>query len=115
MILEDSDAALMTRAGDNRNKVSALLNLSDGMLGDFLRLQIFCTINCSIAEIDPALLRPGRIIEHRIFERMSHLQARSLAEKLGVTLPGIADYSLAEVFAGQSAETNTRPSIGFGA
>jgi hypothetical protein len=47
VILEDSDAALMTRGSDNREQVSAILNLSDGMLADFLRLQIICTINCS--------------------------------------------------------------------
>jgi len=27
-------------------------------VADFLRLQIICTINCSAADIDPALLRP---------------------------------------------------------
>ena len=36
VILEDSDAALMTRGSDNRDQVSAILNLSDGMLADFL-------------------------------------------------------------------------------
>jgi len=30
----------MPRGTDNRDQVSALLNLSDGMLADFLRLQI---------------------------------------------------------------------------
>ncbi len=55
---EDADAAIMTRGKDNQDQVSALLNLSDGMLGDFLSLQIICTINCAAAEIDQALLRP---------------------------------------------------------
>jgi hypothetical protein len=59
VVLEDSDAAPMTRASDNREQVSAILNLSDGMLADFLRLEIICTINYSAADIDPALLRPG--------------------------------------------------------
>jgi len=36
------------------------------MLADFLRLQIICTINCSAADIDPALLRPGRLLCHRV-------------------------------------------------
>ena len=65
VILEDSDAALMTRGCDNREQVSAILNLSDGMLADFLRLQIICTINCTTADIDQALLRPGRLLCHR--------------------------------------------------
>ena len=83
VILEDSDAALMTRGSDNREQVSAVLNLSDGMLADFLRLQIICTINCSAAEIDPALLRPGRLLCHRVFGRLDYPQAVRLAESLG--------------------------------
>ena len=87
VILEDSDAALMTRGSDNREQVSAILNLSDGMLADFLRLQIICTINCPAAEIDPALLRPGRLLCHRVFGRLDYPQAARLAESLGRKLP----------------------------
>lgn len=113
VILEDADAALMTRGADNRDQVSALLNLSDGMLGDFLRLQIICTINCSAADIDPALLRPGRLLCHRVFGRLDHAQAARLAEKLGRKLPCAPDYSLAEVFAGNGEARIDRPRIGF--
>ncbi len=115
VILEDSDAALMTRASDNREEVSAILNLSDGMLGDFLRLQIICTINCSAADIDPALLRPGRLLQHRIFARLTPCEAGRLAEALGKTLPVALDYSLAEVFAGQQGTERSYPQIGFAA
>lgn len=115
VILEDSDTALMTRGADNREKVSAILNLSDGMLGDFLRLQIICTINCKSAEIDQALLRPGRLVAHRVFERLSYAQATRLAEQLGKALPTVRDYTLAEVFAGDGAVETGRKTIGFAA
>ena len=115
VILEDSDAALMTRASDNREQVSAILNLSDGMLADFLHLQIICTINCSAADIDPALLRPGRLLCHRVFGRLDYAQAARLAEHLGRKLPVASDYSLAEVFAGHEKRELERPRIGFGA
>ena len=46
----NSAAALMTRGSDNRDQVSAILNLSDGMLADYLRLQIICTINCRLPQ-----------------------------------------------------------------
>ena len=114
VILEDADAALMTRASDNREQVSAILNLSDGMLGDFLRLQIICTINCRAAEIDQALLRPGRLLCHRVFERLDPEQATRLASSMGKVLPQARDYSLAEVFAGNGDRVMTRPHIGFG-
>lgn len=115
VVLEDSDAALMTRATDNREQVSAILNLSDGMLADFLRLQIICTINCSAADIDPALLRPGRLLCHRIFRRLDYNEAVRLAERLGRKLPQAGDYSLAEIFAGHEMEDVNRPRIGFAA
>ena len=113
VILEDSDAALMTRGSDNREQVSAILNLSDGMLADFLRLQIICTINCSAADIDSALLRPGRLVCHRVFGRLDYTQAARLAESLGRKLPHDRDYSLAEVFAGNDTDEIPRPRMGF--
>jgi hypothetical protein len=115
VILEDSDAALMTRGADNREQVSATLNLSDGMLADFLRLQIICTINCRAADIDQALLRPGRLLCHRVFRRLDYAQASRLAKSLGRKLPIVGDYSLAEVFAGNESEEINRPRIGFAA
>ncbi len=115
VILEDSDAALMPRGPDNREQVSAILNLSDGMLADFLRLQIICTINCSAADIDSALLRPGRLVCHRVFGRLDYIQAARLAESLGRKLPQARDYSLAEVFAGQDTDEIIRPRMGFAA
>lgn len=115
VVLEDSDGALMTRGTDNRDQVSALLNLTDGMLADFIRLQIICTINCSASDIDQALLRPGRLICHRVFGRLDYAQAAQLAESLGKKLPQTRDYSLAEVFAGYPTDEIERPRIGFAA
>lgn len=115
VVLEDSDAALMTRGSDNREQVSAILNLSDGMFADFLRLQIICTINCSAVDIDSALLRPGRLLCHRVFGRLDYTQAARLAESLGRKLSSVRDYSLAEVFAGNATDEINRPRIGFAA
>lgn len=115
VVLEDSDDAIMTRGRDNCEHVSAILNLSDGMLAAFLRLQIICTINCAATEIDCALLRPGRLLCHRVFRRLDPLAAARLAQSLGQTLPVASDYSLAEVMAGQYSEEVSRPRIGFAA
>jgi hypothetical protein len=85
------------------------------MLADFLRLQIICTINCRANDIDQALLRPGRLLCHRVFQRLKYHQASRLAESLGRKLPAVGDYSLAEVFAGHDPEEIERPRIGFAA
>ena len=115
VILEDADDALMTRDSDNREKVSAILNLSDGMLSDFLCLHVICTMNCTAAEIDPALLRPGRLVSHRVFRRLERAQALRLASFLGKPLPHAEDYSLAEIFAEEESEVIPRPHMGFSA
>jgi len=115
VILEDADAALLTRASDNREQVSAILNLSDGMLSDFLGLQVICTINCTASEIDQALLRPGRLVSHRVFRRLDIAQASALATSIGKTLPQAQDYSLAEVFTEQEAEVIPPTRMGFSA
>jgi ATP-dependent 26S proteasome regulatory subunit len=105
----------MTRGSDNQEEVSSILNLTDGMLGDFLGLQIICTINCRVSDIDQALLRPGRLIAHRKFERLNPAQAARLASQLGKSLPQREDYSLAEVFSGEEQQSTTvRPRMGFG-
>jgi hypothetical protein len=114
VILEDADAVLMIRGSDNRDEVSALLNLSDGMLGDFLSLHIICTINCKVSDIDQALLRPGRLICLKRFERLNSEQALKLANHIGKSLPEKRDYSLAEVFSGEEQACVSRPRMGFG-
>lgn len=114
VILEDADAVLMTRGSDNRDEVSALLNLTDGMLGDFLSLQIICTINCPVSDIDQALLRPGRLISHRKFERLTSEEASRLAAHLGRSLPQKEDYLLAEIFSEEEEAVGSKPRMGFG-
>lgn len=114
VILEDSEKVLMTRESDNREEVSVLLNISDGMLGDFLHLQVICTINCKADQLDQALYRPGRLLCHRKFERLDPHQAARLSSHLGKSLPHYQDYSLAEVFAGEEHAVPTRPRMGFG-
>ena len=119
VILEDAENALMVRGTDNSRMVSTILNLTDGIMAEFLKLQFICTINCKIAEIDSALLRPGRLLTHRHFRKLGRAEAVALADSLGKTLPENNEFTLAEIFA---VEQLTSPSstalshsrIGFG-
>jgi len=113
VILEDCEEAIATRTGENNNLVSVILNLSDGMLSDFLKIQILCTVNCKAADIDQALLRPGRLTSHRVFPRLAHAEAQKLAESLGKELPQQDDYSLAEIFSEDFAPPVSRARMGF--
>lgn len=117
VILEDAESALMPRQADNRQEVSLLLNITDGILGEFLRLQVICTINCALKELDQALLRPGRLTAHHYFGPLTAERARTLADRLGKPLPETAapEFTLAEIFSGKLDPTRReRGRIGFG-
>lgn len=120
LILEDAESVLLRRGDDNREKVATLLNLTDGMLGDALGLHVVCTLNCELAELDPALLRPGRLVAHREFEPLTREEAARLAAVLGVAPPAGDRVSLAELFSAKAPPAEARPassrprrSIGF--
>ncbi len=117
VILEDAENALMPRGADNRQEVSLLLNITDGILGEFLKLQVICTINCDVRELDRALLRPGRLLAHRHFGRMDRNRAERLAREVGKLLPAedAEEFSLAEVFCGRVDPSATEERIGFSA
>lgn len=109
VILEDAENALMRRGSDNARMVSAILNLTDGMMADFLQIQFICTINCKITELDQALLRPGRLISHRHFRKLERKEALALADALGKSLPERDDYTLAEIFTEDEFEGIAQP------
>ncbi len=112
VILEDAESLLMQRAPDNQAHVSALLNMSDGLLGDVLKLHLICTVNCSLGKIDGALLRPGRLLGYREFKRLSKELARSLVTAKQLPTAIFGDISLAELY-NSAASDCANNSIGF--
>jgi hypothetical protein len=79
--------------------VSALLNLADGLLGEGLNLQFICTVNCEIAELDAAVVRPGRLRTARDFRLLTYSEAIELAKHCGLPVPQQRrEYSLAEIY-----------------
>jgi hypothetical protein len=98
VVLEDAEELLMQRSGDNRNKVASLLNIAEGLLGDLLQMHLLCTVNCAIDKLDPAIIRPGRLVACREFKRLDNEHAHRLAEARGLNLCEQTDYSLAEIY-----------------
>lgn len=62
-ILEDADEILSSRNKKNISGISILLNFGDGILGSILDTRIICTTNAKIKEFDPAIMRPGRLLQ----------------------------------------------------
>lgn len=97
LIIEDAETVLMKREADNSDTVSSLLNLTDGFPADFLNLNIICTFNTDIRDIDPALLREGRLRGIQEFKALKIDQARKLAEKIGNSMAIDREMTVAEV------------------
>lgn len=117
VILEDAEPLLLKRASDNQSSVSNLLNICDGFLSDVLKLHVIATFNCEVGDLDPALLRPGRLIGHYQFRRLTPAEAQQLATAKGRALPPLPDYSLADVYAAAPAGGRSKGAkqIGFSA
>lgn len=101
LLIEDAENVLKHREAGGNQAVSNILNISNGILGDILRMQIVCTFNCSIQEIDPALLRPGRLVAEYQFDKLTTSRARNLVSTLhGEEVAKTVDkpLSLAEAF-----------------
>lgn len=117
IVMEDAERLLWRRNGDNREAVSSLLNIADGLIGRMLRLHIICSVNAEMADLDPAVLRPGRLMNHRRFEPLSRENAERLAADRGVAFTPnewSENYTLAEVLnPGSQEPAIAKPSIGF--
>lgn len=81
-IIEDAENILKSRKRTENQAVANLLNLSDGLLSDALKIQIICTFNTAIEDIDSALRRPGRLIAEYKFEKLIKHKAQRLINKL---------------------------------
>lgn len=100
VIIEDAENVIMDRKHSPRSAVSNLLNISDGLLADFLNVQLICTFNNSLALIDNALLRKGRLIAKYEFGKLSIAQSQRLSDHLGFHTAITKPMTVAEI-AGQ--------------
>lgn len=83
LIIEDAENIIMDRKHNNSSSVSNLLNISDGLLADFLNVQLICTFNSSLTTVDNALLRKGRLIARYEFGKLNIEKAQRLSNHFG--------------------------------
>ena len=82
-IIEDAENIVIDRERTGGSPVSALLNISDGLLSDCLNIQIICSFNTDISKVDSALMRKGRLIANYEFKELEVQKAQALSDKLG--------------------------------
>lgn len=71
LVLEDCENYIEDRQlGRSGSVVSSLLQITDGILSDILNLQVICTFNTDLTQVDAALLREGRLIAEYEFKEL---------------------------------------------
>lgn len=84
IILEDAEPLLESRENGRNIGITNLLNLTSGLLSDFLSIQYICTFNTKIDEIDQALLREERLTAIKKFNNLDYEETIKLAELLKI-------------------------------
>lgn len=111
-VIEDCENLVVTRNNMRTSAVADMLNMTDGILADALKIKFICTFNTNEKNIDEALLRPGRCRMRYDFGKLKKERAVKAAEKLGLKIPD-KDISLAELFAGGNKFVEEKKKIGF--
>jgi hypothetical protein len=83
LIIEDAENIIMDRRISSDSSVSNLLNISDGLLADFLSVQVICTFNHPLSMVDNALMRKGRLIAKYEFGKLSMIKGQKLSNHFG--------------------------------
>ena len=116
LFIEDAERVITDRDTNGANGVSNILNLTDGILGDILNIQIVTTFNMDRKKIDTALLRKGRLIAEHKFDKLNVDDANKLIKHLGMDHITTDDMTLTEIYNLQEIEykaEETKRKIGF--
>ena len=83
-VLEDSESLLTSRDEEHNPAMQTLLSISDGMLGDSLKLKFICTFNTDLKNIDKAILRKGRMKVKYEFKELETDKVKGIFRKIGI-------------------------------
>lgn len=118
LIIEDAERVISDRESNGSSAgVSNILNLTDGILGDCLNIQIIATFNMKREKIDSALLRKGRLIAEHKFTNLSVDDTNRLLKFIGKDYISRVEMSLADIYnidVEHYKTTDKTSKIGFG-
>lgn len=97
-VIEDAENIIIDRETTGNSPVSALLNITDGLLADCLNVQIICSFNTDISKVDSALPCKGRLIAKYEFAELEPQKAQNLSNKLGFTSTINQKMTLADIY-----------------
>ena len=82
LVLEDAEQCLAPRAFDNISSISSILNLGDGIFGSLFDVRIIATTNAKAKDIDPAIVREGRLSKRINVGTLTYEQANVIFQRL---------------------------------
>lgn len=98
LFIEDAERALEDRIETGSPAVSNILNITDGILSDILKIQIVATFNMDKKKIDSALLRKGRLITEHKFGPLEVEDANILLKKFEIDHITTEKMTLSEIY-----------------
>jgi len=121
IIMEDSDDETRSDAklSSHGPGLSSLLNITDGLLGQGRKLVIAITTNEKIANLDPAIVRPGRLLKEIMVPELNKTEAQAWAVNNGTEIPSKLKshpLTLAELYAikrGENPDPLNKKRVGF--
>jgi hypothetical protein len=99
LVIEDAEKALLARdPSDSSSLVSAILNITDGMMADVFNIAVIATYNSPRQAIDKALLRKGRLKVEYHFGKLKASKAQKIADENNIKYQVNNDISLADLY-----------------
>jgi hypothetical protein len=100
LIIEDGEKAVLKRDNNfSADAVSAILNTTNGILNDILKIQVLVTFNSDINNIDPAIMRKKRAITIREFSKLTKEDSQNLINHLNIDYVADDKMSISEIYA----------------
>lgn len=116
LIVEDAgDLISIDAKSHNSSGLARLLNMTDGILGQGIKLMVLITANQDFEKLNKASIRYGRCITKIEFPSLTEHESKSWLEKEGISKELIGDRQLSELYGikYEGIERKDKPSVGF--
>jgi len=98
LVIEDAEELIVSRDNQRNSNLAMILNITDGILGESLGIQIIATFNTDVQNIDPALKRKGRLKSAYEFKALTPEKANALLREQNTEYSTDEEMTLAEIY-----------------
>ena len=78
IVFEDCEKLLFSRDELVNESIGTILNLTDGIIAESMKIKFICTFNCDLDKVDKALMRKGRLSLGYEFKKLSLEKTRAI-------------------------------------